>query len=340
MPSIVWKMNHETLDYQRGHIDTAVVRNTSALSPSLMVRMKIDKMSTLEANYDHHTYFPELLSTIGYRDDTDPLNVREGNTGLHTYYDYHVNVNFRTNIMKGEQSLMVSVDYLKNIATPNNVFYYNAKTGAYRSHQENLQGGDNWKFSANYERALFAGTHVRNDFKYNFGTNYGLLAVVAEGARPELNHQRCNNYLDNLSLTGTFGNFELSLPAKFQYQGFRNSLGATKSINLYDYQAGVSGQYNLGLFSFSSDFTIYKRSGYLTGEMNRTLPIWNASADWKIMKSKGKLAINLNDILNKNTNYFSNQTQTSRMETWSTTLHNYVRITFTYHFDAKVKEEE
>ena len=82
MPSVTARWQRESQDYQRGMLDTAAVRHSLIISPSLRATLKLSKTVSLELNYGFSTSKPRILQTIGYRDLTDPLYITEGNPGL------------------------------------------------------------------------------------------------------------------------------------------------------------------------------------------------------------------------------------------------------------------
>jgi hypothetical protein len=73
--------------------------------------------------------------------------------------------------------------------------------------------------------------------------------------------------------------------------------------------------------------------------MNRDMLLWNAAVTWKILKNKANLKLEFEDILNKQDNFWSNQSAYQRTTSWNDFRHHYVNISFTYHLDAKKKDE-
>lgn len=73
--------------------------------------------------------------------------------------------------------------------------------------------------------------------------------------------------------------------------------------------------------------------------MNKCRPVWSASVDWKVLRGKGLLRLELDDILNRNKWYWCEATANERTEMQQETIHHYAYLSFTYHFDAKKTKE-
>jgi hypothetical protein len=104
---------------------------------------------------------------------------------------------------------------------------------------------------------------------------------------------------------------------------------------LYDYSYGFNAKTILWHFELWTELTDEAYRGYATTTMNRDRWLWNASIAYPVFKHKGKLKLELNDILNQNNNYDSDIQPTSRTESWSDRLHHFAMLSFTCHFDAK-----
>ena len=95
----------------------------------------------------------------------------------------------------------------------------------------------------------------------------------------------------------------------------------------------------MGNLVFETDLTETTRRGYAAHSMNRDMLLWNAAVTWKILKNKGRLKLELEDILNKQDNFWSERSAYQHSTSWEDFRHHYVNISFTYHLDAKKKEQ-
>lgn len=121
----------------------------------------------------------------------------------------------------------------------------------------------------------------------------------------------------------------------------RNSYSLASEYNntFGNYNFGLKGLAKLKQWEFSTKFEDRLRSGYLSPEINRHRLVWNANAKWLFWKGKGVLGIDLDDILNQAVWNSSTITPTQRTEQWEEAMHHFARISFTYKFDAKSKNQ-
>lgn len=70
------------LSYKQGDLDTAVVRKVFNFTPTLDFRYNFSKTSQLRVNYRGRSSQPSMTDMLPIVDDTDPLDIRVGNSGL------------------------------------------------------------------------------------------------------------------------------------------------------------------------------------------------------------------------------------------------------------------
>ena len=144
MPNLSTKWQREHQDYQRGLLDTTATRSRLLLEPSLRLTWKIAKTVGMELNYDYTTSQPSLISTLAYRDLTDPLYITEGNPNLKDSHTNHFRLNFNTVLAKQQLSLSATVDYTDSDRETRNALTYQPSTGIYTSRPENVPGSRSW----------------------------------------------------------------------------------------------------------------------------------------------------------------------------------------------------
>ena len=93
-----------------------------------------------------------------------------------------------------------------------------------------------------------------------------------------------------------------------------------------------------GKFTVKTSLNEKMRRGYLTRGMNTDHFIWNASASWRFLRGKGKLELEVNDILNNSDNFSSTETANQQVSTWSEHMHHFAALSFSYHLDPKEKK--
>ena len=339
LPNIKVDWLHEHLDYQRGRLDTASTRNSLLINPNMEIKWKIGKRSNFGFTFNYTTSLPDLLSTLAYRDDTDPLWIKEGNPLLHRSHKHSSMVTYRQTLPRVQSMMLLKAGYTHNTNPIASVFYYNPATGVYRTHDENVRGGDEWLFSAVLDKGIGDNFHLFTKAETYFTTSYGYLAALNETVEKQQNKlkQLTLNLSPELSYEHDW--LVLNLFGSMNLRRNRYSLASEYNNTFGNYNFGLKGLAKLKQWEFSTKFEDRLRSGYLSPEINRHRLVWNANAKWLFWKGKGVLGIDLDDILNQAVWNSSTITPTQRTEQWEEAMHHFARISFTYKFDAKSKNQ-
>lgn len=339
LPNIKVDWLHEHLDYQRGRLDTASTRNSVLINPNMEIKWKIGKRSNFGFTFNYTTSLPDLLSTLAYRDDTDPLWIKEGNPLLHRSHKHSSMVTYRQTLPRVQSMMLLKAGYTHNTNPIASVFYYNPATGVYRTHDENVRGGDEWLFSAVLDKGIGDNFHLFTKAETYFTTSYGYLAALNETVEKQQNKlkQLTLNLSPELSYEHDW--LVLNLFGSMNLRRNRYSLASEYNNTFGNYNFGLKGLAKLKQWEFSTKFEDRLRSGYLSPEINRHRLVWNANAKWLFWKGKGVLGIDLDDILNQAVWNSSTITPTQRTEQWEEAMHHFARISFTYKFDAKSKNQ-
>lgn len=339
LPNVKVDWLHEYLDYQRGRLDTASTRNSLLINPNMEIKWKIGKRSNFDFTFNYTTSLPDLLSTLAYRDDTDPLWIKEGNPLLHRSHKHSSMVTYRQTLPRVQSMMLLKAGYTHNINPIASVFYYNPATGVYRTHDENVRGGDEWLFSAVLDKGIGDNFHLFTKAETYFTTSYGYLAALNETVEKQQNKlkQLTLNLSPELSYEHDW--LVLNLFGSMNLRRNRYSLASEYNNTFGNYNFGLKGLAKLKQWEFSTKFEDRLRSGYLSPEINRHRLVWNANAKWLFWKGKGVLGIDLDDILNQAVWNSSTITPTQRTEQWEEAMHHFARISFTYKFDAKSKKQ-
>ncbi len=339
IPNIKVNRLHENLDYQRGRLDTTATRNSILTNPNMEIKWKVGKRSNFSFTFNYATTLPDLLSSLAYCDDTDPLWIKEGNPLLHRSHKHSSVITYRQTLPRIQSMLLLKAGYTHNINPIASVYYYNPTTGVYRTHDENVRGGDQWLFSAVLDKGIGDNFHLSTKAETYFTTSYGYLAALDETVAKQQN--KLKQFTLNLSPELSYEHdwLELTLFGTMNLRRNRYSLAREYNNTFGDYNLGLKCLAKLNRWEFSTKFEDRLRSGYLSPELNKHRFIWDASAKWLFWKGKGVLGIELNDILNQFMWNNSTVTPTQRTEIWEEWMHHYARISFTYKFDAKNKKQ-
>ena len=345
MPDMTANWQRESQDYQRGLLDTAAVRHSLLITPSLRVTWKLSKTAGFELRYGFNTSRPRILQTIGYRDLTDPLFITEGNPGLKDSHSHDIKLTYNMVLARSQTSLSTSIGYRTTDRDRVTTLSYNPATAVYVSRPENIRGSRSWVFSLNIDQALGELFRLENDFSLSTGQYYGYLTQVVTTTLPTggdgertLNRQNSFHPKDRLTLSFDKNWLKASVFAKMESDRLRFSASPEQNTTLWNNDFGCRAEATMGNFVFETDLTEITRRGYAAPSMNRNMLLWNAAVTWKILKNKARVKLELEDILNKQDNFWSQQSAYQRTTSWKDFRHHYVTISFTCHLDAKKKD--
>ena len=338
MPSVTARWQRESQDYQRGMLDTAAVRNSLLIDPSLRTTLKLSKTVGFELNYGFSTSKPRIIQTISYCDLTDPLFITEGNPGLKDTHSHNVKLSYNMVLARSQTSLSASVGFNTSDRNRVTTLCYNPETAVYISRPENVRGSRTWEYRLNIDQAIGEIFRLENDFRLNTGQHYGYLILLPTQAERTLNCQTNFHPKDRLALLLDKNWLKASVFAKIEADRLRFSASPEQNTTLWNNSFGINAEATVNNFVFTSDLTETTRRGYAAQSMNRNLLLWNASVTWKVLKNKARLKLEFEDILNNQDNFRSDRSAYQHSTSWGDFRHHYVNISFTYHLDAKKKD--
>ena len=337
-PRLNYILNHEKEDYTRGVLDTLARRNAQRLEPSLNMKWKINAASELNVNYGFAAHEPELMQTLAYRDATNPLYITEGNTELRNIHINYGGLRYQTVIPSQQLQFYVSAGFHHSDRSHEPLLSYDTRRSAYLSRLENVKGHQEFYLKANVDQGFGDFVRLRNAFSFIQGKNYAHLLQTSPNEPLQLNRQLCMTLRDEARLSFDWKWMKMGTFANIGAQHMNNSLVHEQNTTLWNNKLGFDAELHKGRFIVKTELFDRMRRGYKLSGMNTDCLIWNASASWRCLKGKGKLLLEVEDILNHADNFTSNESANQQVMTWSDQMHHYIRLGFTYHLDAKEKK--
>lgn len=336
----------EDFDYQRGKLDTVMHRNTWFPRPGFDFKWKTTKTTELKGNVSWDYTVADMLESSAYVDDTNPLYITMGNPGLRPESDLYSNLAYNMMFMKGQQMLTMNVGYNRTFDPSTRVSAYNVQTGAYISTTTNVADNDRWNANLEYDRALGELFRLNNSMRYSHVRSHGMETTTYDGSAPLLSqlggeiYCQTNNELDE-RLDVSFENkaWEARAFGSVTYSDLSYSTPSLSGQNLWNYSAGLTGDYKLAHWTFHLAGTLFGSRGYLSDMMNRNRFSLNADVTWKFLKNKAQLTLSARDILNQMDDNSAFVSPTQIVENLRETFHRYLALTFTYNFDARAKKK-
>jgi len=291
-----------------------------------------------ELNYSFKTTQPDIIQTIGYRDLTDPLYITEGNPDLRNTHTHDIKLTHNLVLARSQTSLSATIGFSHNDRETTTALSYNPVTAVYVSKAENVRGSKSWDFRLNYDQGLGDYFRLQNDFRMNASRRYGFLTLLPTQTEHIVNRQSSLNPRERITLSLDYNWLKASVFAEINADQLRYTASQEQNTTHWNNNFGINAAATYRNFVFYSSIIERTSHGYTMDSMNRNILVWNAAVGWKILKSKARLTLEFNDILNNEDGRRSEQTAYQQTTSWNDFRHHYIGISFTYHLDAKKKD--
>ena len=324
------------LSYKQGELDTAVVRKVFNFTPTLDFRYNFSKTSQLRVNYRGRSSQPSMTDMLPIVDDTDPLDIRVGNSGLKPSFTNSLMVFYNMFNPEKQRGVMTHLRFQNVLNSISNRRQYNEDTGGYITMPENING--NW----NLFGILGTNTALRNKkFTINTFTMSRFNNIVSYISDEDLMNQADKNKTRQLTLSerlrGTYRSdwWEFSLNGSLNYTRTRNNFQKENNMDTYQFSYGASTNVNLPWnMSISTDISQNSRRGYADASMNRDELIWNAQVSQNFLKGNAAtVSIQFYDILRNQSNVSRTISAAMRQDTEYNAIYSYCMVHFIYRLN-------
>lgn len=363
VPAVEWRRSYEKgslyiyarlfvtptrqrLDYQRGCMDTTVVRNTMKLTAPfwLMNWSNNDHSVTSQLMFNMQTKTPDLVNMIDVTDSTDPMNIRIGNPSLKNQTGYELTGLIRKSDRQRQTMASLRMEYR---CTDNAIamgYSYDSTTGVRTYRAENVDG--NWAAAVSFDydtpldkmRRLTLTTKTRGEYQNsvdligegatgNYATVGSSVHTVLLKEMLKLNYKTASGSLVGIKADGTWQSSNSGRRDFERINAVNFSYGAVATINL---------PYHLQL---STDLTMFSRRGYEGSSMNTDNLIWNARLSFTMLKGRLTWMVDGFDILGRMDNVVRTVNAQGRFETYTNILSRYVLLHAVYKFNKKPKKK-
>ena len=333
----------QKLDYWRGVLDTVATHRTVYINPSARYSQKFGKneRNEIRASASFTTHDLDLLQTMVYRDDSQPLVVRLGNSNLKARQTSTFSIDYANHNgpNKQEISLGTRLDYShRDIAQS---LYYNAETGVYTYQPINISGGYTWSNTLNYSRELdknhYWTVQSNATATLHHSVDHAMFSGETESAINKVNtltvgeraYIQYNRDALNVRATGDV-----------KWKRSTGKMHDFATLNVVDYQYGLSTRYTIPVLKTTvmADGTMFSRRGYGSATLNTDDFVLNASLSQPLLKGKLIARLEAFDLLHQLSNTQYEVNAQGRVETWYRSLPHYVMLHLVYHWNANPKK--
>ena len=325
--------SHYVQDFQGVSAD--IVRNVTNMSPTLDFRYRFNQLSNLRIQYRGTTSQPNISDLLDIRDDSNPMNITEGNPGLKPSFTNSFQLFYNTYIQSHQRSIMSFVNFSTTRNNISNMVTYNEKTGGRITRPENING--NW----NVNGAFMFNTSIDSTGYWNVNTftnlNYANnVSYLFQDNVSKKNNTRTTTVMERLSLSYRNSWLEVEPNGSLTYTHARNKLQSASDLDTWMFSYGV----NVNIYfpwgtSLSTGISENSRRGYSDESMNNNELLWNAQVSHGFLKGKPlTVSLQFYDILQQQSSFSRTINSMMRSDTEYNSINSYAMLHVIYRFNA------
>ena len=331
---IVPQMSKFHQDYLGNKIDTT--RTVVNWSPTANFRYRIGERGQLRFEYRGSSSQPSMEDLLEITDNTNPLSIRTGNSGLKPSFTQRFNLRFNNFIESHSQFINANLNFSTTSNSIAQRTEYILETGGTKSQPVNINGQWSAGGSVMYNVALDTlgyfnvntetGVNYNNNVGYFYdGTNYTTTKSTTKATtlRERLGFSYRNDWL------------EVELNGSVNYNHNSNALQANSNLNTWSFNYGFNTTINAPWGTqFTTNVGMASRRGFSDASANTDELIWNAQIAQSFLQGK-PLSVRLEfyDILHQQSNFSRMVSAFSRNDTEYNAITSYVMLRVNYRLN-------
>ena len=336
-------IRHESLDYQRGRLDTLARQNTMFVNTSASFRhASEDGKQDFRIHASHKRSAADLSDRITYRDDSQPLVVKLGNPDLKSFITSNFGIDYSNKAGRNQQQWHVGTSadiYHRQTAQSAS---YDPVSGVYTYQPMNVKGAYRLNAKFDISRAIdknrYWSWQTNADAGYHHSIDHAMLTGMTASEENVVNTLTLH---DNAYIQYNKGTLNIRATGDIRWRHSEGKMYDFETLNATDFQYGLSARYTIPRLNttLSADGNMYSRRGYGSSELNTDDFVLNASISQPFFKGKLIARIEAFDLLHQlsNTQYTVNAQ--GRTETWYRSLPHYVMAHLVYHWNKNPKKK-
>ncbi len=336
-------IRHESLDYQRGRLDTLARQNTLFVNTSASFRHASESgKHDFRVHASHKRSAPNLSDRITYRDDSQPLVVKLGNPDLKSFVTSNFGIDYSNKAGKNQQQWHVGTSadlYHRQTAQSAS---YDPASGVYTYKPMNVSGAYrlNVKFdiSRSIDKNRYWTWQTNADAGYHHSIDHAMLAGMTASEENVVNTLTLH---DGAYIQYNKGALNIRATGDIRWRHSEGKMYDFETLNATDFRYGLSARYTLPRLNttLSADGNMYSRRGYGSSELNTDDFVLNASISQPLFKGKLIARIEAFDLLHQLSNTQYSVNAQGRTETWYRSLPHYVMLHLVYHWNKNPKKK-
>jgi hypothetical protein len=289
----------------------------------------------MRVNYRANTSQPSMTDLLDIRDDSNPLNIREGNPGLKPSFTQNMRFQYNNYWQNHQRSLMVNANFSTTANSISNKVTYDQKTGVNTTRPENING--NWNafamvmFNTSIDSAGYFNVNTFTTLRY--AHNVGYVSLSKQDSQESVT--RSTTYGERLSASYRNSWFELELNGSVDYMHARSQLQSNNDLDTWTFSYGGSVMFTAPWGTqLSTNMNMNSRRGYNDASMNTNELIWNAQVSQSFLRGNAlTLSLQFYDILKEQSTFSRAISAMQRTDTEYNAITSYAMLHVIYRLN-------
>ena len=324
------------LTYRYLTTDTVTKRSVMNWSPTADFRWKISEVSQLRFTYRGTTSQPSMTDLLDITDDSNPLNIRQGNAGLKPSFTQSFRLFYNNYIQNHQRSIMAHVNFSTTSNAVSNMVTYNELTGARTTRPENIDG--NWNafgmfmFNTALDSAAFFNVNTFTTLRYANSVGY---VSIDNRSNSEKSTTRSTTIGERLAASYRNQWLEFELNGSLEYLHARSELQTNNNMDTWTFSYGASVMLSAPWGTqLSTGMNMNSRRGYNDESMNTNELIWNAQLSQSFLRGNAlTLTFQMYDILRRQSTFSRAVTAMQRTDTEYNAITSYAMLHVIYRLN-------
>lgn len=349
---------HSRMDYWRDNRNYFVKRDFFLFTlPRYGFRVEYETMNASpdgeRPRFKHSIHYdaqltptaPRLMDLIDVTNDSDPLNITEGNPDLKTAYKQAHTLSWSYSNQNQESPLnnTLRLNYNSTTNAQTRGYMYDTSTGVRHTRTYNVDGNHDWgaqnhlsiQFGKNNQFSL--GSTTMATF-----TNYADMVGI-DKETPELYKVNSRYLSQGLRFGWTIHKQFIEAHGEVVNRHTESTREDFRIIDANNFRYGITGQFQLPLgLGINTDFMVYTRTGYGMKEIDKTSPIWNLRLTYKppFDHKRWLFMVDAFDMLHQLSNYNYSVSATGRTVSYTNALPRYILFSVQYRLNIQPKKKK
>ncbi|WP_210486006.1 TonB-dependent receptor [Rufibacter aurantiacus] len=314
-------------------------RRFTSILPSVDLNFKFSQSKNFDFNYTTSTNAPSVDQLSQAIDNSNPLQLYQGNPALQQSYTHNFRTGFRNFNTETNRVFFVGVfgnlvqNYVGNSITRATTEPITLANGQVLEKGQQLTTPVNLDGYVNVRSVFHLGQPV-GFLKSNFGINGSIGYTRTPGlTNGQLNIASAPNVSGGLSLSSNISEkIDFNISTNSTYNFVQNSLQSQLNSNYFTQNTSLKYNWIFGPgLVYRTELNHQYNSGLSEG-YNANYLLWNMSISKKLFKSQtAELSLSVNDLLNQNVSVQRNITSQYVEDVQSSVLQRFFMLTFTYN---------